>query len=70
MAERVSPFLEWIQSESWKRMKSVGLTGLKGSSKAYLLSLWRETNRGPLLIIVPSLQRAESLIEDLQFFQP
>ena len=51
-------------------LKSFGLTGLKGSSKAYLLSLWREKGRGPLLIIVPSLQKAESLVEDLRFFSP
>jgi transcription-repair coupling factor (superfamily II helicase) len=65
-----SPFHEWIHSEPWKRLKSIGVTGLKGSSKAYLLSLWREKGRGPLLIITPSLQRAESLVEDLQFFSP
>ena len=65
-----SPFHEWIQSELWKRFKSVGLTGLKGSSKAYLLSLWMEKGRGPLLIITASLQKAESLMEDLQFFSP
>lgn len=65
-----SPFQEWIQSEPWKRLKSIGVTGLKGSSKAYLLSLWREKGKGPLLIITPSLQRAESLVEDLQFFSP
>ena len=67
---RGSPFHEWIESEPWKRFKSVGLTGLKGSSKAYLLSLWMEKGQGPLLIITPSLQKAESLAEDLQFFSP
>jgi transcription-repair coupling factor (superfamily II helicase) len=70
ISNRGSPFHEWIQSEPWKRFKSVGLTGLKGSSKAYLLSLWMEKGRGPLLIITPSLQKAESLTEDLQFFSP
>ena len=63
-----SPFQEWISSEPWKRFKSIGVTGLKGSSKAYLLSLWRETGTGPLLVIVPSIQKAESLAEDLRFF--
>src|SRR4030067_587960 len=52
-----SPFHEWIQSDSWRRLKSVGLTGLKGSSKAYLLSLWRQKEKGPCLIIVPSIQK-------------
>lgn len=68
MSRGVSPFQEWISSEPWKRSKSVGLTGLKGSSKAFFLSLWREKGAGPLLIVVPTLQRAESLAEDLQFF--
>src|SRR3990170_7276471 len=64
-----SPFHEWIQSDSWRKLKSIGLTGLKGSSKAYLLSLWRERIRKPLLIIVPLPRDAEILVEDLRFFQ-
>src|SRR4030043_1973732 len=63
------PSQEWLESESWRAWKSIGLTGLKGSSKAYLLALWRERIRGPFLIIVPRLQDAESLLEDLRFFQ-
>lgn len=66
--ETVSPFQEWAQTESWRRFRTVGLTGLKGSSKAYLLSLWREKGKGPLLIVVPSLQKADALVEDLLFF--
>jgi transcription-repair coupling factor (superfamily II helicase) len=65
-----SPFEQWMSSEPWKRFKSIGLTGLKGSSKAYLLSLWGKKEAGPLVIVAPSLQRAESLMEDLQFFGP
>ncbi len=66
--ENTSPFHEWIQSESWRRFRVVGLTGLTGSSKAYLISLWREKGKGPLLIVVPTLQKADSLVEDLHFF--
>ena len=67
--KRAPPLQEWLESESWRAWKSIGLTGLKGSSKAYLLALWREKMRGPLLIVVPRLQDAESLLEDLRFFQ-
>jgi transcription-repair coupling factor (superfamily II helicase) len=63
-----SPF-SWLESQSWKEWKRIGLTGLVGSSKAYFLSHWRERVRGPLLIIVPHLRNAESLLEDLRFFQ-
>ena len=59
----------WLESEPWRKWKCIGLTGLKGSSKAYFLSLWREKVGGPFLIIVPHLQKAESFIEDLHFFQ-
>jgi transcription-repair coupling factor (superfamily II helicase) len=63
------PFQEWLESESWRAWKSIGLTGLKGSSKAYLLAFWQEKIKNPFLIIVPRLQDAESLLEDLRFFQ-
>jgi hypothetical protein len=42
-----STLQEWLESESWRAWKSIGLTGLKGSSKAYVLALWREKIRGP-----------------------
>jgi transcription-repair coupling factor (superfamily II helicase) len=61
--------LSWLESQSWKEWKRIGLTGLVGSSKAYFLSHWRERVRGPLLIVVPHLRNAESLLEDLRFFQ-
>jgi transcription-repair coupling factor (superfamily II helicase) len=59
----------WFESEPWKRWRQVGLTGLRGSSKAYVLSRWREKARRPLLIILPTSEKAEFLVEDLQFFQ-
>jgi len=59
----------WFASEPWKKWKCIGLTGLQGSSKAYLLSRWRDSLRGPLLVVVPSLRKAELLFEDLRFFQ-
>ena len=68
-ARNLHPFHQWLDSEPWKKSKSIGLTGLKGSSKAYLLSLWRERIRKPLLIIVPLPRDAEILLEDLRFFQ-
>jgi transcription-repair coupling factor (superfamily II helicase) len=67
--ENRSSFHSWFESEPWKRWRCIGLTGLVGSSKACLLSYWRERITGPLLIIVPRLRNAESLLEDLRFFQ-
>jgi transcription-repair coupling factor (superfamily II helicase) len=58
----------WLDSEAWRKLKRIGLTGLAGSSKAYFLSLLREKVRGPLLIVVPHLRNAETLHEDLRFF--
>ncbi len=63
------PFDTFFESEPWKRGRQIGLTGLSGSSRAYFLSFWRERVRGPVLIITPDLRNAESLLEDLQFFQ-
>jgi len=59
----------WLESESFKGLKRIGLTGLKGSSKAYLLSWWRERAKGPILVITPHLRDAEILLEDFRFFQ-
>ncbi|MGQ9647238.1 MAG: transcription-repair coupling factor [Thermodesulfobacteriota bacterium] len=67
--ETVFPFEHWLDSELGQPWKSVGLTGLKGSSKAYLLALWREKRKGSFLVIVPHLEAAESLLEDFRFFQ-
>ena len=64
-----SRFRGWFESQPWKEWRRIGLTGLVGSSRAYLLSQWRERVSGPLLIIVPHLRSAESLLEDLRFFQ-
>ncbi len=36
---------------------------------AYLLSLWRERVKGPLLVVTPHLRDTEYLIEDFRFFQ-
>jgi transcription-repair coupling factor (superfamily II helicase) len=58
----------WFDSEPWGKWKRIGLTGLTGSSKAYFLSHWREKVRGALLVIVPHLKNAETLLEDLRFF--
>ena len=48
-AKTSSSLKEWLESEPWQAWKSIGLTGLKGSSKAYLLALWQEKIRGPVL---------------------
>ena len=47
----------WFDSEPWRKWKRIGLTRLAGSSKAYLLSHWKEKVKGPLLVIVPHLRR-------------
>ena len=62
------PFYLWLKSEP-RKFKHIGITGLIGSSKAYILSHLREQTKGSLLILVPHLRNAESLIEDLKFFQ-
>ena len=67
--DRFHPLRWWLESEPWKKWDVTGVTGLKGSSKGYLLSRWREGVRTPLLVVVPRLQDAEMLIEDLRFFQ-
>ena len=63
------PLEWWLESKPWEKSRITGLTGLKGSSKAHVLSHWQEEFKGPLLILVPNLAAAESLVEDLQFFQ-
>ena len=69
MEKNLPLFYSWLESEPWRKWKRIGLTGLRGSSKAYILSHLREKIRGPLLVIVPHLRNAESLLEDLRFFQ-
>jgi transcription-repair coupling factor (superfamily II helicase) len=65
----LSSFLSLLLHEAGKQRKRIGLTGLKGSSRAYLLSLLRERLSGPLLVVAPRPSDAESLVEDLQFFE-
>ena len=64
----VSSIDSWFASEPRRKWKRIGLTSLAGSSKAYLLSHWREKVGGPLLVIAPHLRNAEILLEDLRFF--
>ena len=64
----VSSIGSWFDSEPWRKWKRIGLTSLAGSSKAYLLSHWRKKVRGPMLVVVPHLSNAETLLEDLHFF--
>jgi transcription-repair coupling factor (superfamily II helicase) len=68
VAGNLLPLEEWVQTEFRGEPESIGFTGLKGSSKAYLLSLWRTRTKGPLLAVVSSLEAAESLLQDLRFF--
>src|SRR5512143_870146 len=67
--DHFEPLQWWLQAEPWKEVRWSGLTGLKGSSKAYLLSRWREKQRGPLLVVVPHLRDAETFLEDFRFFR-
>jgi len=69
MNQESKSFQSWLESGSLKESKWVGLTGLKGSSRAYLLSRWREKVKGPILVITPHLRDAEFLLEDFRFFQ-
>src|SRR4030065_1908654 len=66
--ENASSIGSWFDSEPWRKWKRTGLTSLAGSSKAYLLSHWREKVRGPMMVIVPHLRHAETFLEDLRFF--
>jgi len=61
-------FDSWFESERRREWKRIGLTGLVGSSKAYITFFLRGKIKGPLLVIVPHLRNAESLLEDLRFF--
>ncbi len=63
-----SPIDSWLDSGPWKKGRPVGLTGLAGSSKAYLLSRWREKAKGPVLVVTPHMRNAELLLEDFRFF--
>jgi transcription-repair coupling factor (superfamily II helicase) len=67
--DKLQPFWAWIESEARKRWRRIGLTGLRGSSKAYLLSRWREKTGGTILVVVPDMERAEAFYDDLLFFQ-
>jgi transcription-repair coupling factor (superfamily II helicase) len=68
-SNRFHPLRWWLESEPWKKWDVSGVTGLRGSSKGYLLSRWRQGVRTPFLVVVPRLQDAEVLMEDLRFFQ-
>jgi len=66
--ERSPSIHSWLESELRREWKRIGLTDLTGSSKAYLLSRWREKVKGPLMVIAPHLRNAETFLEDLRFF--
>jgi len=69
MSQNLQSIRSWIESGSYQGIRRFALTGLKGSSRAYLLSLWRERVRGPILIITPHLRDAQLLLEDVHFFE-
>lgn len=50
------------------RPSHVTLTGLKGSSPAYILSLLLNRAEGPLFVVTPDAERAEELCNELRFF--
>ncbi len=68
MAE-FNSFDSWLESGAYQQFKRSAVTGLKGSSKALLLSLWTERREGPVLVITPHLRDAEYLMEDFRFFE-
>ncbi len=67
--ENFRPLEWWLEFKPWGKWRITALTGLRGSSKAYVLSHWRRQTRGPVLIIVPDLQSAEFFVDDDRFFQ-
>ncbi|MGQ9636779.1 MAG: transcription-repair coupling factor [Thermodesulfobacteriota bacterium] len=57
-----------LHSDSSRPWRQVGITGLKGSSAAYVLSCLQDGHRGSFLILCPRLRDAELFMGDLQFF--
>ncbi len=70
MGKKSKSFESWFESNSYRESKRLGLVGLKGASRAYLLSLWRERMKGPLLVVTPHLRDTDYLLEDFRFFYP
>ncbi len=68
-ADNLNDLDGWLLTGARGEQES-GFTGLRGSSGAYLLSRWRGKTEGPLLIVLPSLEAAETLLQDLCFFAP
>ncbi|MCX8118899.1 MAG: transcription-repair coupling factor [Desulfobacterota bacterium] len=58
----------WLESGAYRESKRSAVTGLKGSSKALLLSLWTERKKGKVLVITAHQRDAEYLLEDFRFF--
>ena len=58
------PFLNTLREGS----RSIAIGGLWGSSRAYLLSLFRQHCDSPYLVVTASQKQAEELYEDLKFF--
>jgi transcription-repair coupling factor (superfamily II helicase) len=67
--DKLEAFWRWLDSEVEKSWKCLGLTGLQGSSKAYLLWRWIERARRPVLVVVSDMEEAETFCDDLRFFQ-
>lgn len=68
MENKIRDSYDWFESFVLERGKSIGLTGLGGSSKAFILSNLRKKVKGAFLIIVPHLNNAQALVEDIIFF--
>jgi len=62
----LSPLIQWAKEGS----PEVHLVGLKGSSKALILSLLALASGLPLLVIAPRPDDAEAFLEALRFFTP
>lgn len=68
MEDKTRGLYNLFESFISEKFKYIGLTGLGGSSKAFILSNLRKRVKGPFLIIVPHLKNAQALIEDIIFF--
>jgi transcription-repair coupling factor (superfamily II helicase) len=50
------------------RTRPVDICGLSGSERAYLIAAVQERWKAPLLVVVPSIEDAQQLAEELRFF--
>jgi transcription-repair coupling factor (superfamily II helicase) len=50
------------------RKGAVAIQGVKGSYLPFMASRWVKEKKGPLLIVLPTINEAETFLQDLRFF--